>query len=557
MLKNIKSKFLLGYSLITIAFTVTLMGVAYLTERQELARLALENSTALSRLHADLISSEIRTRVTALQAVRSQITESDGDMALIIKHLATLMQLEQVGFLHAAYVDEDFNITDYNGVTESALDRSFLDDERWYTQEFHVTPPILGRYTNKPIISIGVPVLNDQGEWQGEVLAALTLEYLSERLSAIQLGEGSYAWLTEEQGDVIAHPDESLILKANVFAADELGYSGLTVIGNKTLTEATGYGEYYDANSGESKIVTFAEIGNVPGWTLFITTRKDVIFADIGNILANVLGASAILMVIFLLVVMKITSRITRPITELTQQVKNSVNGHYQPINLNQSEDEIGQLSRAFNETITALDEHAHNLEAMVEARTQELNTAYSELEQTNQALKEKNTILEEIASKDPLTELYNRRAFNVFAEKEMSRAARHDSPASLIVIDIDHFKNINDNYGHDVGDTVLSRMAHLLMRYTRKENVVCRWGGEEFIILIAEANLDVAQNIAESLREKIAGEAFGPLKQVTVSAGVSSYKVGESLKDWVHRADLALYEAKALGRNCVRVSAQ
>ncbi|MGJ7093357.1 GGDEF domain-containing protein [Vibrio hannami] len=194
-------------------------------------------------------------------------------------------------------------------------------------------------------------------------------------------------------------------------------------------------------------------------------------------------------------------------------------------------------------------------IEEIVKKRTNELNIAYKELELTNTQINDKNRELEEIASKDPLTHLYNRRAFTVFAEKEMSRAARHNSETSVILIDIDHFKEVNDKHGHDVGDTVLSRVAHILSHYSRKENVICRWGGEEFIVLIAEASSDMAFHAAESLRKQIVNEAFEPLDGLTISAGVAAYQVGEPLKDWVHRADIALYAAKSAGRNCTKIS--
>lgn len=171
MFKNIRAKFLVGYSVITIAFTAILMSVVYLTERHQLAELALNNSMVLSGLHADLISSELLARVNVLEAVRAQVVQANGDVDQIVSELDTLMNLAHTRFLHVAYVDDEFNITDYKGVSESARDRPFVNDSRWFTQSYHITPAIIGRYTHIPIVSIGVRITNDDGEWTGTLLA--------------------------------------------------------------------------------------------------------------------------------------------------------------------------------------------------------------------------------------------------------------------------------------------------------------------------------------------------------------------------------------------------
>ncbi|MDG3085797.1 diguanylate cyclase [Vibrio hannami] len=531
-------------------FIVLLLSVVYLSEKGKVLDLALDNSLSLSQLHANLVSSEFHQYVTALKAVSSQSNVKQGDKEYIINELHRLVDLGGGSFRNAIYVDKKFNAIDLTGISLPVSDLPFVKNKSWYKSEYSITPGELGLFTKEKTVTLGVPIRNRNGEWQGWIAVSISLEHLTQQLSSITFGEGSYAFLSGVGGEVIAHPSRNLILNANIFAADEIGFPGFSAIGNKTRTNEVGYGEYYNEHSNESKIVTFAKVDYLPEWTLFVATDKSVIFKEIYSILMNVLGVSLVLMFIFLFVVINLTNRITSPIKQLTHVVRDSVDNRFTPIITVKSEDEIGQLSRAFSETINQVHKHTHNLEELVADRTHELNAAYQKLE-------EKNKALEEMASKDPLTELYNRRAFNVFAEKEMSRAARHDLPASLILIDIDHFKAVNDTYGHDVGDAVLSRIAHILTRYTRKENVICRWGGEEFIILLTQATPEMALCAMAKIRERISEQSFGPLESLTVSAGIASYQVGEPLKAWVHRADIALFEAKSAGRDCVRLAEQ
>ncbi len=165
---------------------------------------------------------------------------------------------------------------------------------------------------------------------------------------------------------------------------------------------------------------------------------------------------------------------------------------------------------------------------------------------------------LNKLAVFDSLTGLLNRRAFNEAAHKEFERARRYRRPLSLILFDIDHFKGVNDSHGHLVGDQVLRVLADTVGRTTRATDIVCRWGGEEFLILMPEQGRDQALATAERLRQDVSNmivvTAAGSLS-LTISLGVASLKrqEGESLDALIGRADAAMYEAKAAGRNTVR----
>jgi diguanylate cyclase (GGDEF)-like protein len=164
---------------------------------------------------------------------------------------------------------------------------------------------------------------------------------------------------------------------------------------------------------------------------------------------------------------------------------------------------------------------------------------------------------LVELASLDPLTGIYNRRAFYELAEKELIRKQRYGNSITLLMMDIDHFKRVNDSYGHLAGDHVLIAFAALCQRSLRSFDLVARYGGEEFIVFLPRTDLQNGISIAERLRKALAQTEFdfeGIAISITISIGVVNLDAGESatLPELIDRADQALYHAKQIGRNQV-----
>lgn len=162
-------------------------------------------------------------------------------------------------------------------------------------------------------------------------------------------------------------------------------------------------------------------------------------------------------------------------------------------------------------------------------------------------------------ATRDPLTELPNRRLLFDEAPRELDRAARNNSPVSVLMLDIDHFKDLNDRYGHGTGDRVLKRIAELMRIELRRQDLPARYGGEEFVVLLPDTPIDGAAQLAEKLRQRIAEEHFDGLDRdafgVTISIGCAEKRDDRKLHQLIELADDALYRAKALGRNRVEVA--
>lgn len=197
---------------------------------------------------------------------------------------------------------------------------------------------------------------------------------------------------------------------------------------------------------------------------------------------------------------------------------------------------------------------YQNDLELLVEERTKKLEKTNASLEEEILERKSAEKKLEELATTDPLTLLYNRRKFNELVDYEIEKEKRYALGLSVIYCDIDHFKNINDTYGHDVGDEVLIAFAKLLKESLRESDTVARWGGEEFVILIPSKTADIAVEIAEKMRKNIEDNVFLNVGTVTASFGVSHYINNDTKEAMLKRADKALYKAKENGRNCVEV---
>lgn len=174
------------------------------------------------------------------------------------------------------------------------------------------------------------------------------------------------------------------------------------------------------------------------------------------------------------------------------------------------------------------------------------------ELKQLTEILLEKNESLKALAGTDELTNLFNRYYLDQRIVSEMERAERYDQPLSLIMFDLDHFKKVNDTWGHSTGDLVLIAVADRVSQIIRYPDVLARWGGEEFAILLPQTDLHGAILVAEKIRRSLEDIEHPGVGVVTSSFGVATLKKNEQWESWFKRVDLALYQAKDEGRNKV-----
>ena len=289
----------------------------------------------------------------------------------------------------------------------------------------------------------------------------------------------------------------------------------------------------------------------------------------------RVAGAISLLLSVLLAALFSqlLATRITRPITQVIARTGEIARGELKGSVLVTSGDELEDLSGAVNrmaadllESQTRREQAMHDLadanlhlEARIAERTLELSGLNTALREEIEERKHAEARLERAATSDYLTGLLNRPAMLKLLEQETERVRRTTEPYSLVLADIDHFKPINDRYGHAVGDQALARIAELLRASLRRQDAICRWGGDELLIFLPETALAGALEAAEKIRLRLTDMPLvvqGEELHLSLSLGAAEAARDEAVTEVVRRADEALYRAKQGGRNRVARSA-
>jgi len=281
------------------------------------------------------------------------------------------------------------------------------------------------------------------------------------------------------------------------------------------------------------------------GATLLLQEPFDEAFAPVFAVVARAFVVDLGILLFFSLLAYRITNAIVRPIEALSDAARQVSQGERQ-VELPEpaGNDEISLLSRTFNDMTRELDRQRRELEG-----------AYGQLVSQNLALQRANEVLEQLSITDGLTKLHNHRYFQDHLTSELKRVGRSGTPISMLLMDIDDFKQMNDRQGHAAGDELLVRLAGILNDAIRDTDLLARYGGEEFVVLAINTDLPGAVYLAEKMRTAVAETSFIlsdslQLTRITVSIGVATYR--GSRKAFFQEADQALYRAKDAGKNCV-----
>lgn len=291
-------------------------------------------------------------------------------------------------------------------------------------------------------------------------------------------------------------------------------------------------------------VPVYAATRYLPAQDWGLVAKMDVAEVDAMIDQANRFLMWLVLGVIFLAILFgfAVSHYIARPVEQLRADTNKLSHGDFDIQPLKNGWYEVKELSLSFSNMAAAIKDLSDHLNTKVAERTQELNEA--------------NQKLHEIAIRDPLTNLYNRRFLRERFKEELERAKRYGHGLAVVMADIDHFKKVNDTYGHDVGDQILTSVATCMSHTMRDSDIVSRFGGEEFCIVMPMAEADSTIKVLERLRERIAGLKH-PVRDadlsMTCSFGVTMLSGREQDMDHLLKeADDALYRAKGGGRNCV-----
>jgi len=314
----------------------------------------------------------------------------------------------------------------------------------------------------------------------------------------------------------------------------------LEVINNEDVTYRT---FVLDALHGEGN--TMLLIGRL-GENEYILIDKPLNFiVEVVDIINNAMFTVLIILLIIGFLMSYLASFIfTRPILKIRESVKAIAEKDFsQKLDI-KNNDELGDLGHLINEISVQISDNFDEIEVQNEM-----------LDKDKHLLENMNQQLQELSETDPLTKLNNRLKIDRVLDYELKKNEVSGATFSVIILDIDWFKLVNDNYGHLAGDKVIVEISNILLEDSRRLDVVGRWGGEEFIIVMPDTVLGDAINKAEKFRESIELYDFGEVGIKTASFGVGEYKGKLTLNNFIKSIDDALYRAKDNGRNRVEIS--
>jgi diguanylate cyclase (GGDEF)-like protein len=351
-----------------------------------------------------------------------------------------------------------------------------------------------------------------------------------------------------------AGPSERVYLIAAGGSRHTIGSSAEAVFGHDVPlpdNDAEATLQIYQDESGEA-MIGIARHFERGDWTIVVEQPYTEVFAPVLAAIRHVVLINLLIVAGVGLAALRIAKSITRPIDVLSRAARRIYEGERGvAIPEEHSSDEMHVLARTFNEMTTRLTDNA----AALEASHVQVERANERLMQQNDELQRVNEVLEQLSITDGLTKLHNHRYFQEALVHECKRTDRTQRSLALVLIDIDNFKDWNDRFGHATGDEILRRMANVMSELIRETDLLARYGGDEFALLMANCDAEGAFVMAEKIRASIAGSRFllmppSERQIVTVSIGVAQYS-GDRRR-FFNRADQALYCAKESGRDCV-----
>ncbi|WP_295051132.1 diguanylate cyclase [uncultured Fibrobacter sp.] len=497
---------------------------------------------------------------TQLQQLANTANNEMEQFASRLSLLAKTSEIQSMDKLTAAGYLKSFNISSLfiSGESISLFDRSYnLVCNNSMLGSTKITYPIeFNRISpHRPTISPwfrdtdGTPkrafgvVVSDRAMGDGRLVSNFSIRRLWKYFSEYKVGQNGILIACNGQGEILYHPDMRTWLDG-VHKITELGLGDMNI-----KQDSDNSIRFVKLDNGKSYLInrTFNPTYDLGLIALQPKTEIDAMVSSVHHVSQIILFSSiiAILLVSLwqILIVCKPLNNLIDHISQITEG-----NLNIEEFKAKSSQDEIGRLAKVFNQMHATIKRQIQELNAHRDMLEKEVKERTYELEQANKKL-------DLISRTDELTQLPNRRDMHRTIEKEVDRANRFRKAFSIIFIDIDHFKDVNDTYGHAAGDAVLKSVASTIRSLLRKYDVLARYGGEEFLTLLPETELKDASHVAERFRKQIENQTIffgGQEIKVTITLGVAQFDSSQGAEKCIQLADKALYEGKEHGRNRV-----
>ena len=478
--------------------------------------------------------------------------------------LAKTSEIQSMDPTNAASYLKSFNISSlfisgevvtlYDKDTKFVCDNSMvgLPTEPSYPVDFsritphrpYITPWYRDTKDAPPKRLFGITISSRNGG-DGTLIASFSLRRLWTNFPNYKIGKRGFLIAINGKGEILYHPDLKKWL-TDVHKITELGMEDFTPR-NYKVDKA----KFIKLNDGESYLVNLSYDINYDFALISFQPKS-----EIDELISSATQASIAILIVSILIILIIAAWMFYilgvPMNKLIHHIKKITQGNMdvQEINVGNRNDEIGQLGRAFNIMHNTIKRQIGELNAHRDILEQEVRERTKDLEEANKKL-------DLISKTDELTGLPNRRDMNETIANEVGRVQRTHKPFCFIFIDIDHFKNINDTYGHACGDIILKSVAQTIRGLLRKYDVFARYGGEEFLALLPETDLEGAAVVAERFRrqvERMTVRYADFTIKITITLGVAKYDDRLGADRSIQMADKALYQGKESGRNRVIV---
>lgn len=503
----------------------------------ERARLELHARSNLQQLATNAAQRQeqiIEGARQTLVAISLALAGTQDDQAQCNAYLAKLLA-QSTGIYHSMGIYRADGVLICNAIPWQG---NIVSTDRLYlripmkTGKFAVGEYQVGRVTKLQGINVGYPIKDSAGSVAAVAFVAIDLDALNRMSAATPLLDKELIIVIDRDGVILARTPERT---GRVGTRLSLPHAMETVLSGKS-----GIFQMNDVDGIERLWAYETVIDNPDGvipLRVLVSIPMTVIFAEANRaFVRNLIGIALATLLLLIAAWYGTEIFIHRKVRALLSAAGRVHAGELGTrTGMSRNDEELGQIGAAFDEMTQALQDRDTELQKVLLKLNEQVTT-------------------------DPLTGLHNRRYLQDFLRREFDRARRGATPVAAIMLDIDYFKRINDTFGHAAGDLVLKELALLLEQHIRGSDMVCRYGGEEFLLILPGATLEGARQRAENIRNLVQGLDLRyhdqPLGTITASLGVALFPIHAADTDaLIQAADGALYESKAAGRNRVSVS--